>query len=71
MLSPEELEVESLNLNLHDDPEIAKALYGYVAEFLNEAVKQMIDEGALEMEPIDIINALIVLVEDLKQVSAL
>ena len=71
MLSPEELEIQSLYLNMHDNPEISKALYGYVADYINGLVNELIDNGALEAQPEDIINALIQHRDELLQISAL
>jgi len=71
MLNPEELEVQSLYLNLYENPQVAKVLYGFLADSLDTIINELVDGGALEVEPEAIINSLIEYRDGLRQVSAL
>lgn len=71
MLNPEELEIQSLYLNMLDNPEVGKILYDMMAEGLDTIITEMVNNGALELKAEDIINALIEYRDGFKQISAL
>jgi hypothetical protein len=71
MLTPEELEIQSLYLHMSENPELSKVLCEYFADGLNQIINELVDNGALEATPEEIIQELIELRDSLRQVSAL
>lgn len=71
MLTPKELEIESLYLNMLDNPQVAKILYSFLAENLNDIINDLVDNGAAECTGEQVVNSLIECRDNLRQVSAL